>query len=317
MIFSFRDETDLRCARSEAEAIHLTELAANLMVNVEEEKKKLSLNLLHEGSFDDLIQNIRALSLQVRSSRASEAEELPRLQSEMEKEKLRAIEEYLVEEEEMEALKARDEKISSENDEMKETLRKKITEEEELKERAGSGVQKLEERKKEVLGRETRAEKTKVALEGEIKETVSRLTKLSKEKSDLAAKLTSTEVSALTKSQELTALIGLKDANLQKLEVEKEKERRLKVKVQLQAEKKALLAEKIQQLKAGGAGRRGEVERERDLLREKTRSTLEEMNHLEQEEASLSKVEQQANTLQQEQSNLEARVKLLEEKTSS
>ena len=96
-----------------------------------------------------------------------------------------------------------------------------------------------------------------------------------------------------------------------------EKERSLKEKVRLQAEKKTLLEEKIKQLKAGGAERRGEVEGKRDLLVEKVKDDLEEISHLEQEEASLSKVEQQANTLHQEKTNLQARFKLLEEKNSS
>ena len=67
-------------------------------------------------------------------------------------------------------------------------------------------------------------------------------------------------------------------------------------------------------MKAGGAERRGEVEGKRDLLVEKVKDDLEEISHLEQEEARLSKVEQQVNTLQQEKINLQARSKLLEEK---
>ena len=300
-----------------AQRIYTKEVKSNLMANVEEEKKKLDLNLHHEERFDDLIQNIQALSLQVQSSRDSEAAEAPRVQDEREKMMVRSIEEYLTEEERMEDLKARDEKISSENEELKETLGEMRTEEKELKEKVASRVKELEDRKKGIQAREARARETRIQLEEEITEKELRLKTLSKEKSDLAEKLTRTEASAVRASQELTNLSALKDRDFQKVKAEEEKERSLKEKIQQLVEKKNLLEENIKQLVAGGAERRGEVERERDLLQEKLRKTQEETKHLELEEASLAMVEQQVNTLQQEKANLQARFRLLEEKNST
>ena len=165
-----------------AQRIYSKEVKSNLMANVEEEKKKLSLNLLHEEKFDDLIQNIQALSLQVQSSRDSEAAEAPRVQDEREKMMVRSIEEYLTEEERMEDLKARDEKISSENEELKETLGEMRTEEKELREKVASRVKELEDKKKGIQAREARARETRIQLEEEITEKELRLKTLSKEK---------------------------------------------------------------------------------------------------------------------------------------
>ena len=262
---SFRDEAELR-TDTMAQRIYSKEVKSSLMASVEEEKKKLSLNLLHEDS---------------------EAAEAPRLQDEREKMMVRSIEEYLTEEERMEDLKARDEKISSENEELKETLGEMRTEEKELREKVASRVKELEDRTKGIQAREARARETR------------------------------TEASAVRASQELTNLSALKDRDFQKVKAEEEKERSLKEKIQQLAEKKNLLEEKIKQLVAGGAERRGEVERERDLLQEKLRKTQEETKHLELEEASLAMVEQQVNTLQQEKANLQARFRLLEEKNST
>ena len=45
---SFRDEAELRTEYTMAQRIYSKEVKSNLMANVEEEKKKLSLNLLQE-----------------------------------------------------------------------------------------------------------------------------------------------------------------------------------------------------------------------------------------------------------------------------
>ena len=184
---------------------------------------------------------------------------MTRVRDEMEKIMVQSIEEYLMREEEMEDLRAQDEKIFLENEELKETLRKMSIEEEDLKERVGSRVREVDEKKQQLQEREVRAREERIALEKEISEKGLSLKKLSKQKSDLVDKLAKTEASALLKSQELNTLTNMKTVNLEKLKVQEEKERSLKEKVQQQAEKKHLLEEKIQLLKAEGAERRGEV----------------------------------------------------------
>ena len=170
--------------------IQVKEVKSNLMSSAEEEKKKLSLNLLHEDRFDDLIKNIQGLSLQVQSFKDSEAEEAPRVQDEMEKKLVQAIEEKKMEEKQREVLKARDEEISSENEKLKENLRKMRTEEEELKKKVASKVLALEDRKKKIQEREARVMENRKDLEKEAAEKELRLKTLSKEKSDLTEKLT-------------------------------------------------------------------------------------------------------------------------------
>ena len=225
----FRDEINVRIDHSEAEILHHQQTFTKFLAAVDSKKLAMAQVLRSPGkSFDDLIQTMERLKLEVNNSRRAAEEKESKLSGEREAKMESLIEEYQAAEEEIEELKSLLEESKLANEETGEEVSKAIAEEKELKGSLESRAKQLEELKREVQEQETESQAARKELEGKTEEGRKRLQTVRREKSQMAVKLAETEAATLRKKQELARLSGL--AHLDKVQLREEQETERKVK---------------------------------------------------------------------------------------
>ena len=255
----------MRIDHSEAEILHHQQTFTKFLAAVDSKKLAMAQVLRSPGkSFDDLIQTMERLKLEVNNSRRAAEEKESKLSGEREAKMESLIEEYQAAEEEIEELKSLLEESKLENEETGEEVSKAIAEEKELKGSLESRAKQLEEMKREVQEQETESQAAR-------RELVVKLTE------NLFGVV---EAATLRKKQELARLSGLADLDKVQLRDEQEKERKVKENCKELAEQTKIEVEKIKRLERRIKDTRSKGEQERNLMKEELRKAVDETSHL-------------------------------------